>query len=230
MNWGIAVAAAAFGYLCGSVSFARIVYARQRPGEAPPVFRIPTTDGEAELVTHAIGGANVMVGLGPRWGMFVSALDMAKAFVPTLALRLLVPGPYYLIVPVAVLIGHLWPVWYRFSGGGGNSVVIGGMLAVSPLGLIVTQALGGLAGMFFPAVAFLLGNLLMVPWFWWRAGPTSPEMAYAVATNVLYVAGQVPELIAFFRLKRAGHSVDTALVIRTMKGSLRRDRPGGTAE
>ena len=229
MNWGIAAAAVVTGYLCGSISFARLVYARKRPGETPPLIRIPTTDGEAELVSHAIGGANVMFGLGPRWGMFVSALDMAKAFLPTLAFRLLVPGPYYLIVPVAALVGHLVPVWYRFKGGGGNSVIIGGMLAVSPVGLVATQAPAALVGRFFPVVTFLLGNVFMIPWFWWRDGPSSPEMAYAVATNVLYLAGQAPEAFNALRLKRAGHSVDTALVIRTMKGSMRRDRQSDTA-
>lgn len=233
MNWSMTALALGVGYVCGSISFARIVYAWRRPGESPPPLRVPTLDGEAELVVrNAVGGTTVMLALGPRWGMLVSALDMAKAFFPTLVFLLLAPGPSYLAVAVGVLVGHLWPVWYRFIGGGGNSVIIGGMLAVSPVGLLVTQAAGGAVGMFYPAVTFLAGNLFMVPWFWWRAGPTSPEMAYAIAINVIYLAGQVPHAIETLRMKRAGHPVDTAAVIRQMKEARRLSNaaaPGGSA-
>ncbi len=47
------------------------------------------------------------------------------------------PGETYaLICGVAVLVGHLWPVWYRFVGGGGNSSVIGMVLAIACFNLL----------------------------------------------------------------------------------------------
>ena len=129
------------GYLIGSISFARLVFAKLKPGEIPDLIRTPTIDGQAELVSHAVGATNVMIAFGPRWGMLVCLLDAFKALIPTLALYWALPEhSYHLVVAVAVLIVHLWPVWYRFSGGGGNSCIMGMLLAISPIGLIITHA------------------------------------------------------------------------------------------
>ncbi len=227
MNTTGAVVAAVGGYLIGSISFARLVLAWRRPGEPLPLIVTPTTDSEAELVSHAIGATNVMIALGPRWGMTVSFLDMAKAFVPVLAFNLLYPGePYDLICGVAVLVGHLWPVWYRFVGGGGNSSILGMLMAISPIGLIVTHAGGMLLGRLFPTVAYVAGVALTIPWFWWRDGLGSPEFYFAIAITVIYVAGQLPEAMRMFQLKREGHTLDTAHVMRMMRGAAKTGRTG----
>jgi len=186
---------AIFGYLIGSVSFARIVFARRKPGEAPDLIRTPTTDGRAELVSHAIGATNVMIAFGSRWGMFVTALDMLKATLPTLAMRLIFPDEHYhLVVAVAVLVGHLWPVWYKFSGGGGNSSIIGMLLAISPLGLLITHAGGMLVGRFAPMLSFVSGIALTIPWFAFRDGLYSPEVFFALGITILYLLAELPEV------------------------------------
>jgi len=219
--------AALLGYLIGSVQPARIVFARMRPGTEPGRIRTPTLDGEAELVSHAIGATNVMIAFGPRWGVLTMALDAGKAFVPTLALLLLFPENYYhLACALAVLVGHIWPVWYRLSGGGGNSSIMGMLLAISPVGLVVTHVGGMLVGKIAPIFAFLGGVALTIPWFAWRDGIFSPEVAFAVAVTVLYVAGQVPEAREMQRLKREGHELDVEHVMKLMKGSAATGRTG----
>lgn len=208
------------GYLVGSVSFARLVFAGKRPGEPAELIRTPTTDGEAELVSHAVGATNVMMAFGPRWGVLVSSLDALKAFLPTLALLLLFPEDHYhLVVAVAVLIGHLWPVWYRFSGGGGNSSIMGMLLAISPLGLLVTHAGGMLIGRFAPMLSFLGGIVLMIPWFGARDGLKSPEVKFALIILILYVLAELPEINQLRDLKRKGHSIDSSHVMSLMKKS-----------
>jgi glycerol-3-phosphate acyltransferase PlsY len=216
------------GYLIGSVSVARIVFARLKPGEKPALIRTPTTDGQAELVAHSIGATNVMIAFGPRWGLLTTALDIAKALLPTLLLRLAFPlASYHLVCAVAVLIGHLWPVWYRFVGGGGNSCVIGMLLAISPLGFLATHAASMLIGRLFPMLSFLAGVALMIPWFAWRNGLFSPETAFALVVTLLYVAGQLPEAIKIAQLKKAGHRLDMKHTMSMMKRSAKTGQPGG---
>ena len=221
---------AAGGYLIGSVSFARMVFARKRPGQAPDSIRTPTTDGQGELVSHAVGATNVMIAFGPRWGGLVSSLDMLKALLPTLALRLLFPDDsYHLVVAVAVLVGHLWPVWYRFSGGGGNACIMGMLLAISPLGLLVTHAGGMLIGRFAPMFSFAGGIALTIPWFAIRDGIASPEVAFAVTITVLYVLAELPEIKQIRTLQQQGHTLDYRHVVSMMKRSAATGEPGKAA-
>jgi len=227
VNASAVAAVAAGGYLLGSIQFARIVFALRTPGEAPVLIRTPTTDGEAELVSHAVGATNVMIAFGPRWGMLVTFLDMLKAFAPVLALTLLYPEEAYaLVCGAAVLVGHLWPVWYRFRGGGGNSPILGMLLAISPVGAIVTHLAGMLIGRAWPVLSFVAGVALTIPWFWWRNGLGSPEFLFAVFVTVIYVAGQLPEAKRMYALKRQGHVLDTTHVMHMMRGAARTGRTG----
>ena len=220
------------GYLIGSISFARLVFAKLKPGEKPDLIRIPTTDGQAELVSHAVGAANVMIAFGSRWGMLVTALDMLKATLPTLAMRIIFPDdPYFLVIAGAVLVGHLWPVWYRFSGGGGNSSIMGMMLAISPLGLLITHAGGMLIGRFAPMLAFVGGVALTIPWFAFRDGLFSPEVAFAVVITILYLLADLKEIKEVKALKRKGHKMEYGHVMSMMKKSAGTAEPiKGTAE
>lgn len=219
-QWLMMLLVGAVGYLIGTVSFARLVFAYLKPGATPDAIRTPTTDGQAELVAHAVGATNVMIAFGPRWGMMTTLADILKSFVPTLLLRLIYPeDPYYLICPIAILIGHLWPVWYAFRGGGGNSSIMGTLLAISPIGLLVTHSLGMLIGQVYPMFSFLGGIVLMIPWFAWQNGVFSAETAFAVIITVLYVAGQWPEAMQIRQLKREGHELDLKHVMRMMKRS-----------
>ena len=214
------------GYLIGSVSFARLVFAKLKPGETPDLIRTPTKDGQAELVSHAVGATNVMIAFGSRWGMLVTALDMLKATLPTLAMRLIFSDDYYyLVIAVAVLVGHLWPVWYRFSGGGGNSSIMGMLLAISPLGLLITHAAGMLIGRFAPMLAFVGGIALTIPWFAFRDGIFSPEVAFALAITILYLSAELPEIRQLMALKRQGHKIDYGHVMSMMKKSAATSEP-----
>ncbi|TFG81428.1 MAG: glycerol-3-phosphate acyltransferase [Erysipelotrichales bacterium] len=124
-----------------------------------------------------------------------------------------------MICPIGVLIGHLWPIWYSFSGGGGNASIMGMLLAISPLGLIVTHASGMLIGQFYPILSFLGGIILMIPWFAWQSGIFSAETAFAIVVTVIYVAGQLPEAMQMRKLKKEGHELDLKHVMRMMQRS-----------
>lgn len=219
------------GYLIGSLSFARLVFARLKPGEITDKIRTPTKDGQAELVSHAVGATNVMIAFGPRWGMLVTLLDALKAFIPTLVLMLVFPdNHYHLAAASAVLIGHLWPVWYRFVGGGGNSGIMGMLLAISPLGLVITHAGGMLIGRFAPIFSFAGGIALAIPWFAIRDGIFSPETAFALGITILYVLAELPEIRQIRDLKRQGHELDLRHVLSMMKRSAATGKAGKFVE
>ena len=168
-----------------------------------------------------------MLAFGPRWGMLATMIDAAKAFIPTLVLLLVFPDQsYHLFCAVFVLVGHLWPVWYKFSGGGGNSCILGMLLAISPIGLLLTHAGGMLIGKVYPVLSFLAGVALTIPWFVWRNGLFSPEAAFAAAITVLYIAGQLPEAKRIRQLKREGHHLDMRHVMNQMKHSAATGQPG----
>jgi len=223
----LAAAAALAGYLIGSIQFARIIFARLRPGTEPDLIRTPSFDGEVELVAHHVSSTSVMIAFGPRWGVLTMVLDATKAFVPVLALELLFPDqPYSLVCGVAVLVGHIWPVWYRFSGGGGNACIMGLLLAIDPLALLVTHAAGMVIGRFVPLLAFMSGVMLTIPWSVWRERLGSPEVLFAVAITVVYIGGEWHELLEIVRLRREGHKLDIGHTMRLMKGTARTGRTG----
>ena len=190
MNWGVAVAAAIAGYLLGSISFARIV------GRwVAPEADLTSTDLELP------GGATIEYG-----GIVTGVGDMAKAFVPVLAARLLWPDDsYHLMVAVAVVFGHNYPLYHGFRGGRGQSPLYGGLLAIDWLALPVTTAIGTSIGLFLirdMMWAYTLGQVLLIPWFMWRGG--APEVAYAVAVNLLFAVAMIPEIRAYFEKRRRG--------------------------
>jgi len=215
---GILMVFAAAGYLIGSISFARIIFAVKRPGEEPVRIRSVSLDGEVEITTHAVGATSVMMAMGKKWGLTTMVLDLLKAFIPMALIRIFYPDEsYHLLCGIFILLGHLWPVWYRFQGGGGNSTVLGMMLAASPLGLLVTQATGMVIGMALPAITFMASVGLSIPWFILTKGIASHETYFALFMTFFYLLAQFPETLQYLRHKKAGHVFDTNQVIGMMK-------------
>ena len=208
------------GYLIGSVSFARLVFALKRPRKTIPVLRTPTTDGQAALVAHAVGATNVMLAFGSRWGLLTTLMDVLKGLIPVLVLRMILPDSIAAYVcGIGILVGHLWPVWYRFVGGGGNSSIMGMHFAISPIGMLVTQSIGMMIGRRYPMVAFLGGIVLAIPWMMVQFGLLSAETWFALILAVIYVIGQLPEAMQIRQLRRNGHQLDFGYVMRQMKSA-----------
>jgi glycerol-3-phosphate acyltransferase PlsY len=112
---------------------------------------------------------------------------------------------YHLLVAVAVMVGHNYPVFHRFKGGRGQSPLYGGLLAIDWLAIPVTTAVGvaiGLLVMRDMLWAYTLGQWLLIPWFIWRGG--APEVVYAVIVNVLFTVATLPEIKRYFEKRRAG--------------------------
>lgn len=208
MDIRLAIVAALIGYLLGAISFARIVVRAKTGGDVRPVD-ITTPDGAGRLVSQSVSASAVRLQLGARYGILVGVLDILKAFLPALALRAAFPDqPYYLVCAAAAPFGHNWPIYYRFKGGNGQAVILGGMLAIDWIGALVTNGSAVLLGLTVlrdGLVGDVGGILLLLPWMWWRYGLISPEMVYALVVNVAWWASFWPTLTQYTRLKREGH-------------------------
>ena len=90
------------------------------------------------------GATNAGRVLGPKWGVLVLVLDVAKAYLPTLlVLRTLGTVPA-LVAGLSVVLGHVFSPFLRGHGGKGAACALGAVLAVEPwvgLGAVVAFAL-----------------------------------------------------------------------------------------
>jgi glycerol-3-phosphate acyltransferase PlsY len=110
------------------------------------------------------------------------------------------------------MIGHIWPVYHRFRGGRGLSAVYGGVLAIDPIGVLVTSVGGMLLGLLVlrDMVAAYMGGLwLLIPWLWFRTHDVA-YLAYAIAVNLIFLVAMIPEIRIYLQLRREGKAEDVS--------------------
>ena len=87
------------------------------------------------------GATNTFRVLGSKWGSIVMLVDVTKGVIAT-SLYILIP--YYLtnelartnfmiVLGLASVIGHIFPIWANFKGGKGVATLLGMALAIQPL-------------------------------------------------------------------------------------------------
>jgi glycerol-3-phosphate acyltransferase PlsY len=187
-------------------------------------------DGEASFAgqLHSCIGVSgldpvidaVRLQLGARWGLTCAAGDILKAFVPVLVLRIAFPGgPYLYAAALGALIGHNWPVFHRFKGGRGQSPMLGGMLAIAPLGAVVCSVAGFVLGYYVIRDAMTsdsLGQLFYIPWVW-VAGLGPWAIAWALAANIIFFGSYAGEIRQYAAGRIGGHLRDPDDVMRMMR-------------
>ena len=203
----IALSAALAGYLLGSISFARVVVGVFTPGKKIQRIKVMAPGSEGVIESNSVSATTVRMQLGSRYGCLVSILDMVKAALPALVLRLLYPQEYYYLIAASLaVVGHNYPLYYRFKGGRGLSPVLGGFLVVDWLGTLLTNLAGFLIGLPIKNTLIVsgLGIVLMIPWIWFRSRNWQ-ELLYVVLMNLLFWYAMIPELKEYARLQREGH-------------------------
>lgn len=87
------------------------------------------------------GATNTFRVLGSKWGSIVMIVDVTKGAIAT-SLYILIP--YYLtnelartnfmiVLGLASVIGHIFPIWAGFRGGKGVATILGMALAIQPI-------------------------------------------------------------------------------------------------
>ncbi len=89
-----------------------------------------------EVNSKNAGTSNAVITLGLKWGIFVGVLDILKATIPILVLRLvLFPDNeiIWFVGGVSVIIGHVYPVFMGFRGGKGTATFGGLCFGIFPI-------------------------------------------------------------------------------------------------
>ncbi|MDR2870338.1 MAG: glycerol-3-phosphate 1-O-acyltransferase PlsY [Deferribacteraceae bacterium] len=96
-----------------------------------------------------VGATNAGRALG-RWAFFtVMILDALKGFIPLFLISINLPiefslwilnANFLLICALAVLVGHMYPIYLRFTGGKGVATGLGVFLALAPVPILIGLA------------------------------------------------------------------------------------------
>lgn len=196
-------------YLLGAISFGRIFLKILKPEEKLDKVEINFPGINEPYKLESVGGNTASMKLGGRWGCLIGFLDIFKAFIPTLVFRLLYPEqPYFLAAAVAALVGHNWPVYYRFKGGRGISPFYGGFFGFDPIGAIAVATLSMVIGMVVLrelVFAYVGGVLLVIPWLLitkYNDPLYIYYIIYAVVINILFIVAMVPEIRQIISLRK----------------------------
>lgn len=164
-------------YLLGSIPFGYLIVR----GKSGADIR--------ETGSGGTGATNVSRRAGKVAGVLTLLLDAAKGCAAVLIART-VSGEDWVIAAavIAVLVGHIFPVWLRFRGGKGVATGVGIFLVLAPIALLC-------AGVVFVAVVVLtryvsLGSLTaaaLIPVLVWLQSDSQALVVAAVAGALLIV-------------------------------------------
>ncbi len=203
----VALISVILSYLLGAVSFSRLVTRLVAPNLDIENVRLPQADGSEGPPLQTIGATTASVKLGPKVGCTIGLLDILKGVIPVLVLKFLYPdGYYHLLAAVFVVVGHNWPVFYRFRGGGGISPTYGGLFAIDFVGTIVSAFAGMLFGFFIIRdilLAYVSGLWFVLLWLILFKGDW-PHIVYGVVINIIFMLALIPDTKDYLKKKRAG--------------------------
>jgi len=87
------------------------------------------------------GATNTFRVLGSKWGAFVMTVDVTKGVIAT-SLYILIPfylqnelarTNFMIVLGLAAVLGHIFPIWADFKGGKGVATILGMALAIQPI-------------------------------------------------------------------------------------------------
>lgn len=194
------------GYLIGSISFARIITQIVKPGTDLDLARTRQSVTGEDGTISGIGAFTASIALGSKYGGWVSLLDMLKAFIPVLALRLIYPDqPYGLIFSIFAVIGHNFPIYYRFNGGRGLSPMLGSLIVIEPIGTVVAMLAGTVLGILInqPHTALLLWFPMLTIWTAFIRADI-PVTIYTIILMILFIIADISELKLALEYRKQG--------------------------
>ena len=94
----------------------------------------------------SIGATNVTRTIGKPWGILCFFLDFLKGFLPVLFVKTFIPGLLkipvglygitIILVVLATVVGHIYPIYLKFKGGKGIATGTGALVAITPPAII----------------------------------------------------------------------------------------------
>jgi glycerol-3-phosphate acyltransferase PlsY len=121
--------------------FAVAIVAAYLLGSVPFAFLIARVHGKdlRTIGSGNIGATNLARAVGRKWGYFCFALDVLKGLAPVAIVGVMRGVPdtpallsLWLLVGIAAIVGHVFPVYLRFKGGKGVATSFGVALGLWP--------------------------------------------------------------------------------------------------
>ena len=175
-------------YLLGSISFAHIIV---------------RTKGISirEIGSGNPGTANVFTNVGKIYGVMVAIFDALKAIIPMLILRTIGGSDLFVtITGLCAIIGHDFPIYFRFKGGKGFGTTLGVIGVLSPVTLLIS-AFGSVITIFFthyPSLG-LLTFLVLTPISFFILKANLATFIVVCAALLLLLIKTIPNFKLFFR-------------------------------
>ena len=143
-----------------------------------------------------IGATNALRVLGPKWGIPVFILDVAKG---TAAVLLTTNAYGQIAAGVASILGHVFSPWVQFKGGRGVATSLGVFLAILPVATLAAFGLFVLLLLVSRRVSVgSVGAALAYPFLVIAFDATSPHrrlhLAAAALVALLIVVRHIPNL------------------------------------
>lgn len=203
-GWLICLASGLAGYLIGSVSFARIITFILTRSSRFERFTLEMPGSDEPFETDLVSATAIGSQHGRLYGIVTSLLDIVKVAAPTyLVLHLYPDQPCYLVTALFGLVGHNYPVYYRFVGGRGDSPILGALLVINWFGILIANGaamiLGYLTGKVL--VMRLGGHVLCIFWFWIYFNDIY-HVGFMVLANVIFWASSTRDLDRFLGMIR----------------------------
>ena len=176
MVWWQVVLVILVSYFCGNISFARII-SRKLDSDI------------TKLGSGNPGTTNMLRNFGFKIGLVNFILDISKGFLPVLATELIFNNAIMTyIAGVSVIVGHIYPVIYKFKGGKGIATMLGVFFATNWLATTIVVVIAGIAWLLFKygsMASFICVTVLTVV-EGLRAKATLPENESIVVCLLLF--------------------------------------------
>jgi glycerol-3-phosphate acyltransferase PlsY len=147
-------------YLIGSIPFGYLIVRSTGGGDV------------RETGSGGTGATNVTRRAGKAAGVFTLILDLFKGAIAVIIARSMLNSEWWIAVAaIAVIVGHIFPVWLAFRGGKGVATGAGVFLALAPM-------------------AVLCAGVVFVVFVWWRRMVSLASIAGAVTIPLYsWIAG-----------------------------------------
>jgi glycerol-3-phosphate acyltransferase PlsY len=207
MQISVVIICVLVGYLIGSISLPRLVTRVLAPDQNLEQVELKNYSSGGTFQLKTVGATTASMILGPKVGGLIGILDILKGAIPSLVIRLLFPDqPYFIFLGAAVVCGHIWPVYFRFRGGGGLSPALGVFLVLDPLGVLISVLLAFVIGMLIMRqieFAVMGGPIIFIFWVALRSGNWL-YIIFSILINVLMIIAIIPDILVNVKARREG--------------------------
>jgi len=177
MDFFLTIILAVIAYFLGSISFSYIITKKS------------TGRDIRKIDIKNAGALNVLLNVDKKIGIIVGLLDIAKTLVIVLTGEALGLSPYAVIIAASFgVVGHCFPIYYKFYGGKGAASVMGILIYYIPLELIIS-ALPALL------IAYLIRRVGVTPVFMFLFSPVftyifdNPMSLFLAVTYLVVLTG-----------------------------------------